>query len=183
MLGTPLRWWGTSWTLFRLQRPAFLQCNRLGSGLTFKEAWRTTVFPEEVHFLKMRSREQASLHVYDRSWIHTGKVHFFSSFSFLWKTHFWKVSRPSQLVINKVFTKLKLMATYWQITLINFSLLVFLSDTDKVRDFSHPFFFHWVLLGSFSQSLPSCQSSISRRKSAPCLFLNKHKKQCWNVWS
>lgn len=55
------------------------------------------------------------------------------SFLLLCTAYFWKASRPSQPVINKVFAQLKLMATCWQITFINFYIFVFLSDTDKVR--------------------------------------------------
>lgn len=45
-------------------------------------------------------------HVYDRSWIYAG---FGLLFVLIWKVYFWKASRPSQPVINKVFTQLKIM--------------------------------------------------------------------------
>lgn len=60
---------------------------------------------------------------------YTQVLGFLFGFFFIWKAYFWKASRLSQPVINKVFTQLKLMATYWQITLISFCILTFLSDT------------------------------------------------------
>lgn len=129
--GTLLWWVGTSRTPCRLQRPALLRCDPSGGGSTFKEMWRATnLLWWKVCILEMRFREQVShLHVYNRAWIHTGKALFFS---FLCMAYFWKASRPSQPVINNVFTQLKLMATCWQITFISFYIFVFLSDTGKV---------------------------------------------------